>query len=263
MTELVRLDIEHEIATITLDSPNNRNALSQRLITELATHLAVATADPAVRFIVLTHTGTVFCSGADLSEAADGTGAAIGATAALTLMRQIIDARQPVVAVLRGPARAGGTGLVAASDIALVADHVDFAFAEVSIGVAPAIISIPLLAKLAPRAAGQYLLSAARFDCHEAARIGLVTEAVPEAELDARLADLLTQLRRTAPGAVAATKHILTRSLRYDLDVHGQDMVELSADLFNGAEARAGMQAFLTKTSPPWASIATTDKAQL
>jgi enoyl-CoA hydratase/carnithine racemase len=126
----------------------------------LAAHLATATGDDTVRFVVLTHTGSVFCSGADLSESGSGDGASVGTTAALKLFRQIVEAPQPVIAVLRGPVRAGGTGLVAAADIALVADHVDFAFAEVAIGVAPAIISIPLLAKLDARAVSRYFLYA-------------------------------------------------------------------------------------------------------
>ncbi|MDN2495194.1 enoyl-CoA hydratase family protein [Nocardia nova] len=254
MTELVHLSIENGVATITLDSPRNRNALSRQLTSELAAHLATATGDDTVRFVVLTHTGSVFCSGADLSESGSGDGASVGTTAALKLFRQIVEAPQPVIAVLRGPVRAGGTGLVAAADIALVADHVDFAFAEVAIGVAPAIISIPLLAKLDARAVSRYFLSAERFDAAEAARIGLITEAVPEAEIDSRLAKLLATFRRAAPGAVAATKRVLTRSLRAELAEYGPQMVALSAELFAGDEARAGMHAFLNKFAPPWAS---------
>lgn len=252
MTELVHLSIENGVATITLDSPHNRNALSRQLTEELSAHLATATGDDTTRFVVLTHTGTVFCSGADLSESSNGD-ASTGTRAALGLFHQIVDAPQPVIAVLRGPVRAGGTGLVAAADVALVADHVDFAFAEVAIGVAPAIISIPLLAKIDARAAARYFLSAARFDAGEAVRIGLITEAVPESDVDTRLAEILAAFRRTAPRAVAATKRLLNRALRADLDAYGPEMVALSTQLFAGEEARAGMHAFLHKTAPPWA----------
>jgi enoyl-CoA hydratase/carnithine racemase len=177
-----------------------------------------------------------------------------GSATALTLLSRIVELPKPVITVLRGPARAGGTGLVAASDIALVADHIDFAFSEVAIGVAPAIISIPLLARLDPRAASRYLISAERFDCREAARIGLITEAVPLSKLATRLDMLVQQLRQTAPGAVAVTKRFLNRSLLYDLDAYGEDMMTLSSELFNRDEARAGMRAFLDRIPPPWAS---------
>lgn len=253
MSELVHLSTTNGIATITLDSPHNRNALSRQLTSELAAHLATVSSDDTVRFVVLTHSGTVFCSGADLSESAGGD-VSVGASAAIGLLDQIVAAPQPVIAVLRGPVRAGGTGLVAAADIALVADHVDFAFAEVAIGVVPAVISIPLLAKIDVRAASRYFLSAERFDATEAARIGLITEAVPESELDARLEHLMRIFRRTAPGAVAVTKRMLNRSLSAALDQQGPEMVKLSQRMFASEEARAGMQAFLDKTPPPWAS---------
>ncbi|MCX6397427.1 MAG: enoyl-CoA hydratase-related protein [Propionibacteriales bacterium] len=252
MTELAHLEVIDGVATITLDSPRNRNAMSRQLTTELSAHLATASADTDVRFIVLTHTGTVFCSGADLAESQVGS-ATTGTRAAVQLVRQIVEAPQPVITVLRGPVRAGGTGLVAASDVALVADHVDFAFAEVAIGVVPAIISIPLLLKVDVRAASRYLLSAARFDAAEAERIGLVTKAVPADEIDAVLEKELAVFRRTAPNAVAVTKRILNRSMREALDRYGNEMVELSAEMFATEEAKAGMQAFLTKTAPPWA----------
>lgn len=254
MTELVHLGVENGVATITLDSPHNRNALSRQLTEELSAHLATACADGATRFIVLTHTGSVFCSGADLSESASAGVASAGAAMALVLFRQMVEAPQPVIAVLRGPVRAGGTGLVAVADVALVADHVDFAFAEVAIGVAPAVISIPLLAKLDARACSRYFLSGERFTAAEAARIGLVTETVHENDLDTRLEKVLSTFRRTAPGAVAVTKRLLTRSLREELDKRGTEMVSLSAQMFAAEEAQAGMHAFLNKIAPPWAS---------
>ncbi len=252
MSDHVRLEIADGLATITLDSPANRNAMSRALTEGLSEHLATASADPSVRFIVLTHTGTVFCSGADLAEASAGDGATTGAAAALRIFRQIVDAPQPVIAVARGPVRAGGTGLVACADIALVADHVDFAFAEVAIGASPAVISIPLLARLDPRAVGRYVLTAEAFGAAEAQRIGLISEAVPLDAIDERLAAVLKQLRRTAPNAVSVTKKVATRALRADLEAYGQEMVDLSAHMFAQEEAQAGMRAFLSKARPPW-----------
>jgi methylglutaconyl-CoA hydratase len=176
MTELVHLDVERGVATITLDSPNNRNALSAQLRQELAGHLDAALADEAARVIVLTHAGTVFCSGMDLKEASGG--AAAGQEFP-RILESIWTSPKPVVARLAGPARAGGLGLVAAADIAVAADTVSFAFTEVRIGVVPAVISVTVLPRLQPRAANEMFLTGETFDAARAVQIGLLNRAVP------------------------------------------------------------------------------------
>ncbi len=147
---LVRSEHVGPVATITLDSPGNRNALSTTLLTQLAEALRAAEADEAVRVIVLTASGSVFCSGADLAErlnAKPGTAPPIGATmpAVLRLMDR---GTKPVIAAVNGHVRGGGLGLVAASDIALAVTSATFALTEVRVGVAPAMIAPPLLRKV-------------------------------------------------------------------------------------------------------------------
>jgi enoyl-CoA hydratase len=126
---LVRSDVRAGAATITLDSPHNRNALSARLQAELSAQLEAAAADDAVRVVVLTHTGGTFCAGADLAEAVS-VGMEEGARAMLALLRQIAALPKPVVAAVRGHVRAGGIGLVGACDVAVVADNSTYAFTE-------------------------------------------------------------------------------------------------------------------------------------
>ncbi len=249
--ELVRLAVEDGIATITLDSPDNRNAISRRLRSELTGHLAAAAADETVRAIVLTHTGTVFCAGADLSEAKTE-GMQEGTGNLLALLRQIVELPKPVVAQVRGAVRAGGAGIVGACDIAVVAEPVTFAFTEARLGLAAAVISLPLLPRLDPRAAGRYFLTGETFDAHEAVRIGLVTRAVAERGLDGAVKEIVEALRAASPQGLAASKRLVTRQVLREFDEQGPAMVELSAQLFASEEAREGIRSFLEHRSPRW-----------
>jgi len=249
VTELVHYGVERGVAVLTLDSPHNRNALSRTLVEQLAAHLTTAQADDEVRAILLTARGKAFCSGADLSEA---TTAPMEATARglAALLRRIVEVPKPVVVKLAGPVRAGGTGIVAAADVVLASSDVSFAFTEVRVGVAPAVISIPLLPRLLPRAASRYLLTGETFDAYEAARIGLVSQAVAPGELDAATEGVLEAFRKISPQALRETKGVLTRRLRADFDALSDPMAELSARLFASDEAQRAMTAFLGKRLP-------------
>ena len=133
MSDLVRYEAGDEVATVTLDSPHNRNALSAQLVAEVSARLSEAGADRAVRAVVLTHTGRVFCSGADLAAA--GTGSVGGSgTAIMTLLRLIVELPKPVIARIAGHVRAGGMGIVGACDLAVAAQDASFAFTEARIG---------------------------------------------------------------------------------------------------------------------------------
>jgi enoyl-CoA hydratase len=251
LDELVHYRVERGVAIVTLDSPHNRNALSRRLVGELATRVATAAADTAARVILLTALGPAFCSGADLAEA---TTAPMTETARglAKLLHLLVDTPKPVVVKLAGPVRAGGVGLVGAADIVVAAADVSFAFTEVRVGVAPAIVSIPLLPRLLPRAAGRYLLTGETFDAAEAARIGLVTQAVSPDRLDTATDEVLDALRQASPQAVRETKALLTRRLRADFETLSEPMAELSARLFGSEQAKEGMTAFLEKRRPSW-----------
>ncbi|CAN5302830.1 enoyl-CoA hydratase family protein [soil metagenome] len=244
--ELVHLAIADQVATITLDSPHNRNALSKQLVGELAAHLATADADAEARVIVIRSADRVFCSGADLGEAAAG-GMEQGAFALVALQRQIATASKPVVVRVAGPVRAGGLGIVGAADIVLAAESVTFALTEVRLALAPAAISVSLLPRLTDRAAADTFLRGRTFDAAEAASIGLITRAVADADLDAAIDALVGEIRKGYPQGLRETKKLLNHDLVARIDALGPSVARQSADLFGSDEAKAAMTAFLTK----------------
>lgn len=248
--ELVHYAVERGVAELTLDSPHNRNALSERLTVELAYRLDMAGADDGVRAVVLTHTGSTFCAGADLSEARAG-GMREGTIRLLALLRQILRLPKPVVATVDGHVRAGGLGLIGACDVVLAGPRCTFAFTEARLGLAPAIISLTTLPRLSDRAAGRYFLTGEVFDAAQAARVGLVTEAVQD--LPKARDEVLDALRKTSPQGLAESKKLTTAELLRAFDAHGEALVEQSARLFESAEAREGMESFAQRRPPRWA----------
>lgn len=246
---------EKPYARLTLDSPRNRNALSTTLVSQLHQGLRDAAADPAVRAIVLGHTGGTFCAGADLSEASGGDPfemAAERAREAAALLRAIVESPLPVIGAIDGHVRAGGMGLVGACDIAVAGPRSTFALTEARIGVAPSIISLTLLPKMSARAAARYFLTGETFDAAVAAEIGLVTLAADD--VDATAASLVADIGRASPQGLAASKALTTAAVLAGFD---RDAGQLSADsarLFVSDEAREGMLAFLQKRPPRWSS---------
>ena len=247
---LVQYSADRGIARIALDSPRNRNALSAALVTQLERALAEAAADDAVRAVELTHTGSTFCAGADLAEARQG-GMAAGTARLMTLLRHILALPKPVVGSIDGHVRAGGMGLVGACDIALAGPASTFAFSEVRLGLAPAIISLTTLPRLSARAAGRYYLTGETFDAPAAAAMGLITEAVPD--IDAGTTAVLDALRAASPQGLAETKPLLTADVLARFDADGDALAQQSARLFASADAAEGMAAFLAKRPPSWA----------
>ena len=250
---LVRSQTAQGVATVTLDSPTNRNALSSALIEELLAALAAAGADESVRVVVLTHTGPVFCSGADLKETAAAFGSGKPPINRLgEVLTAIWESPKPVVARLTGPARAGGLGLVAAADLAVCSLEATFAFSEVRIGVIPAVISATVLPRLSPRAAAELFLTGDTFDGARAREIGLVTAAVPADEVDAAVASFVASLVRGAPGALRGTKELLRRRKADTLSDELAAMTELSLSYFGSPEGIEGIMAFRDKRQPNW-----------
>jgi methylglutaconyl-CoA hydratase len=248
MDPLVSVTGDGGVATITLDSPRNRNALSRRLVTELREALTTALGDDGVRVVVLTGTGTVFCAGADLKEQSAGE----PLPDVPGLVRLIWDSPKPVVARLNGPARAGGLGLVTACDLAVAPDTATFAFTEVRLGVVPAMIAVTCLRRMDPRAAAEYFLTGEVFDARRAQEIGLINRAVPAGELDAAVAHYTGMLLRGAPEALAIAKRLPRTVPAMDVEEGFAAMAELSTERFGSDEAREGIAAFLEKRDPRW-----------
>ncbi|QKW10182.1 enoyl-CoA hydratase family protein [Streptomyces sp. NA04227] len=253
-TPLVSRADKDGVTTLTLDSPHNRNALSARLVAELTDEVTRASQDLDVRAVLLTHTGTTFCAGIDLDEARHPDHApAAGARRILQLLCTIVESPKPVVARVAGHARAGGIGLLGACDIVAAGPQASFAFTEVLLGLAPAVLATTVLPRLDPRAASRYLLTGERFDAAEAARIGLVTLA-PEDGLDTALAPVLDGLRSAAPNALAATKRLTTAEVRRFFDRDADALTDLASRLLATDEAREGIASFLERRRPVWAS---------
>jgi enoyl-CoA hydratase len=240
--ELVQYSVDRAIARIALNSPANRNALSAALMTQLEQRLADAAADEAVRAVELTHTGSTFCAGADLTEARAG-GMAEGTQRLIALLRRIVEMPKPVIGSIDGHVRAGGIGLVGACDIVIAGPAATFAFSEVRIGLAPAIISLTTLPRLSSRAASRYYLTGETFSAPTAARIGLISEATDN--IDAATNSVLDAIRKGSPQGLRETKPLTTRAVLEAFDAQ-------SARLFASDEAREGMASFLERRPPAW-----------
>ncbi|WP_137724932.1 enoyl-CoA hydratase family protein [Prescottella subtropica] len=254
---LVRYDVADGLATLTLDSPRNRNAISSRLVAELRQGLSDAAADASVRAVVLTHTGGTFCAGADLSEASTAAEttpqelAAQRTTQMTELLRVIVELPKPVIGRLDGHVRAGGMGLVGACDIVVAGPDTTFALTEARLGLAASIISLTVIPRLTSRAAGRYFLTGEKFGPHEAEAIGLISEAVPDT--GKAIGELAAALRKCSPQGLAESKKLTTMRMLADFDRYADGLAQQSARLFGTAEAVEGMTAFLQKRPPAWA----------
>ena len=243
------------VATITLNRPDNRNALSTELVESLAANIDRAVTDPEAHVIVLTGTGTVFCAGADLKERRTVTAGdeGDGVPTFVRVFEQILDAPKPVVAKLNGSALAGGLGLASSCDFVIAPDTAVFGFTEVRIGVAPAIISVVCLPKLRQADAAELFLLGERVPAAEALRVGLVNRVVPADQVEAETDAIVAKLRLGGPKALAATKRLLGAVDRDARRAAFRDMARLSGELFASDEASEGMKAFAEKRPPSWA----------
>jgi methylglutaconyl-CoA hydratase len=246
---VLRVEVARGVATLTLDSPANRNALSRAMRAQLRDALADALADDGIRAVVLDHTGRVFCSGMDLGEAAGGGAQDQGVREFPELLEAIWRADKPVVAVVRGPARAGGVGLAAACDVVVAGSSATFAFSEVRIGVVPAVISAVVLPRMLPHVAHRLMLTGDVFDATVALTGGLVDVVAPDDQVDAALAGQLASLTAGAPAALAETKRLLRTRAG---SLHFDTLLELSARFFASEEGQEGIAAFREKRPARW-----------
>jgi methylglutaconyl-CoA hydratase len=252
----VRFEVADSVATITLDRPESRNRLDAAGMAALADALGRAATDDSVRVVVLTGTGSTFCAGADLSAAVSGDAAGFagsGPDALVRVLTAMLEHPKPIVARVQGHVAGGGNGLVAACDIAVAAADARFAFSEVRIGVAPAVISVVCLRVMHRRDAQELLLTGERVDAERVWRAGLLTAVAPEDGLDAMVAGYVDALTAGGPQALARTKELLRRIPSVDLEEGFGITARMSSELFSSDEAREGMTAFIEKRRPAWA----------
>ena len=248
--EPVLTDVSAGVATLTLNRPDNRNALSAELVNGLGSALREADADPDVRVIVLTNAGPAFCAGADLKGSGPGVTPLFDMP---SLFRMIQTSATPVVGRIAGHCVAGGVGLAAACDLSVIDADARFGFTEVRIGVAPAMIAVVCLPKLSRADAQELFLTGARISGARAAEVGLITRAVPADELDAAVDDLVGQVLRGGPTALALTKQVIADlAVVTDVDAAFADMQARSRAQFGTEEAAEGIAAFREKRAPSW-----------
>ncbi|MDA1361062.1 enoyl-CoA hydratase-related protein [Glycomyces luteolus] len=249
---------QEAVATITLNAPERRNALSTHLIAELRGALARAVADRDVRVIVLDHAGPVFCAGADLKESAAAHSlAALPAAHLADALADIAESPKPVVAVVRGSARGGGLGLIAAADFSVAHFEAEMAFSEVRLGVVPAVIGPVVARRITPArmrelflVGGGFVVEGADvFTAEEAATWGLVSTAVYEEHLDAVVADLVRRLKLGGPSAQAGIKALTAAP---DLRGELRGAAAVTAEYFFSEEGREGIRSFIEKRPASW-----------
>jgi methylglutaconyl-CoA hydratase len=252
----VQLEYEGKMATLTLNRPDKRNAISFDLIDDLVRALdEVAKSDAIV--LIVTGAGKAFCSGMDL----DNLKALLGRTAEqnlqdsetmVQLFRSLYEFPKVTIAAVNGPAIAGGTGLALLCDFTLAAPDAKFGYTEVRIGFVPAIVSTFLLRQVGEKRARDLLLTGRIFSAEEAARMGLINEIVAPDNLMARARELAALLMENSASSLRATKQLLTDHARLELDAHIDAAVRENAAIRSTADFREGINSFLEKRKPVW-----------
>ena len=246
--------VEERAAWITLDSPQNRNALSVALVGELEAHLRTALADPEVRAIVLTGNGPAFCAGADLKSRGDAVAPGSKRTNPFVeILKLMWEGSKPVIAAVNGHAFGGGIGLVAAADIAIAAEGAKFSFSEVRLGLIPAIISVVVLQKVGVHDAMRLFLTGERFLADRARDYGLVHRVVALDDLHDAVREEAKAIALGGPNAIAEAKRLIRTVSRVSMDEGFAYAEAKIAELFASAEAAEGMTAFVQKRPPKWA----------
>lgn len=244
------------VRRITLNRPDRRNALSPAMQTELIAAMEQAAADRC-RVLVLTGAGQAFCSGLDLAvlrtltEASEMDHRAHAANVA-RMFRTLYELPMPTIALVRGPAIAGGTGLATICDFTLATPAAKFGFTEARIGFVPALVSAYAVLQIGEKRARDLLLSARIFDAAEALRLGMVNEVVAAEEIDARVESLCEALVANSPQSHAATKRLLVAQSRAWLDAAIAAALEENAAARTTHDFREGVGAFLEKRKPQW-----------
>jgi methylglutaconyl-CoA hydratase len=244
------------VATLTLNRPDKRNAISYQLIADLLRALDEVK-NSAARVLIVTGAGKAFCSGMDL----DNLKSLIGRTpeqnledsrTMVSLFRSLYEFPLPTIAAVNGAAIAGGTGLALLCDFTLAVPEAKFGYTEVRIGFVPAIVSTFLLRQVGEKVARDLLLTGRIFDADEALRIGVLTQIVPQEQLMNRARELAAQLLESSPLSLTYTKRLLTDHARAELDERIEAAIRENAGIRSTHDFREGVSSFLEKRKPKW-----------
>jgi methylglutaconyl-CoA hydratase len=254
--QTLQVAYESGFATLILNRPDKRNAISYELISDLLGALEEVRSSPA-RVLVITGAGKAFCSGMDL----DNLKSLIGRSpeqsledsrTMVSLFRSLYEFPKPTIAAVNGAAIAGGTGLALLCDFTLAVPEAKFGYTEVRIGFVPAIVSTFLLRQVGEKIARDLLLTGRIFDAEEALRIGLLTQIVPQEELMNRARGLAEQLMENSPISLTYTKRLLTDHARAELDSQIEAAIRENAAIRSTPDFREGVTSFLEKRKPKW-----------
>ena len=254
----IQVEVEKGLARVTLNRPDRRNAIDDRMAGELCESFGELEQDPTVRVIVLTGSGSVFCAGADIAwmrsdSAFSAAAAQKDAERLIAMFRSIDECQFPVIGRVQGPAFGGGVGLIAVCDVAVAVDDSTFALSEVRLGLIPAVIAPFLLRKAGESFVRRYGVTGQGFPVSVAHRFNLVHEVVSRAALNARVAELVDAVMRSAPHATRQTK-ALFRNIRSLPDTAlWAACAHLNAQARLSPEAEEGRRAFFSKRAPFWA----------
>jgi methylglutaconyl-CoA hydratase len=252
----IQLAYDAKLATITLNRPDKRNAISFELIADLVAALQnVANSDATV--VILTGAGKAFCSGLDLENLKVLIGRSPeqnlkDSQTMVGLFRALYEFPQVTIAAVNGAAIAGGTGLALLCDFTLAVPDAKFGYTEARIGFVPAIVSTFLLRQVGEKQARDLLLTGRLFSAEEAVRLGLVNEVVPSERLMARARELAALLMENSPSSLRATKKLLNNHARAELDAQIESAVRENAAIRTTADFREGISSFLEKRKPVW-----------
>jgi methylglutaconyl-CoA hydratase len=252
----IRLTRDAGIATITLNRPDKRNAISYELIDELRAALDELS-NSSTLVLILTGAGKAFCSGMDLEnlKALVGRAPEQNVTDSETmahLFRSLYDFPRPTIAAVNGAAIAGGCGLATLCDFTLAVAEAKFGYTEVRIGFVPAIVSTFLQRQIGEKHARDLLLTGRIIGADEAHRLGLVNEIVPAEKLSERARKLALQLMENSPASLLCTKRLLSKHAQAELDAQIQSAVRENAAIRATADFREGISSFLEKRKPVW-----------
>src|SRR6266404_4661208 len=252
----VQLAYDSGVATITLNRPDKRNAISFELIDDLLAALKdVETSDAIV--LILTGAGKAFSSGMDLENLKTLIGRSPeqnlqDSQTMVRMFRRLYEFPKVTIAAVNGAAIAGGTGLALLCDFTLAVPEAKFGYTEVRIGFVPAIVSTFLLRQVGEKIARDLLLTGRLFDAQEALRIGLINEIVPPEKLLDRARELATQIMENSPMSLAYTKRLLSDHARAELDSQIEAAIRENAGIRESADFREGIEAFFEKRKPKW-----------
>jgi methylglutaconyl-CoA hydratase len=257
---MLKVEVNDGVARVTLDRPELRNAFDDSLIRELQNSFEKLESDDSVRVVVLAGNGPAFCAGADLNWMKRMAGYGYeqnvaDAQALATMLATLERMPKPTIARVHGPVFAGGTGLVAACDIAVGTPEAKFCLSEAKLGLSPATISPYVLRAMGERLARRYFLTAEIFNAEEAYRIGMLTLLVPTANLDSAVDGLVKHLLAGGPEAHAKIKALIRDVAGRPLDAAlAAETAKRIAEIRVSPEGREGIAAFLEKRKASWCS---------